>query len=226
MKKILLGTAAIIALSAVSAQAADLPRRNQAPAPYYAAPVPLFTWTGFYLGVNAGYGFGHFNGAGKNYFNSADGGEIGVTAGYNYQVNNIVLGIEGDFDLASQSGKASPAAGIGGSGRISSFGTLRGRLGYGIDRALLYVTGGYAGANISGSVSDTNPVALFARESKYHNGYALGLGLEYAFTNNISAKAEYLYTNFSSATYFSGTKDAIGAGASVNHLRAGVNYRF
>lgn len=225
MKKILLGTAAIIALSAVSAQAADLPRRNQAPAPYYAAPVPLFTWTGFYLGVNAGYGFGHFNGAGKNYFNAADGGEIGVTAGYNYQVNNIVLGIEGDFDLASQSGKASPAAGIAGSGRVTSFGTLRGRLGYSIDRALLYVTGGYAGANIKGTVATTVP-ALFARESQYHNGYALGLGLEYAFTNNISAKAEYLYTNFSSTGYFAGTTSPVSAGASVNHLRAGVNYRF
>src|SRR6201999_3405809 len=94
MKKILL--AALMAGVATSAFAADLPTRKAPPAPAPIYVAPAFTWTGFYLGVNGGYGVGN---DGKS-FGNVDGGMVGGTAGYNYQLGQIVLGVEGDWDWA------------------------------------------------------------------------------------------------------------------------------
>ena len=83
-----------------AAVAADLPRRATAPAPYV-APVPVFTWTGLYAGVNAGYGWGTQKGAANAAFGKLDGAQVGGTVGYNYQMGQIVLGVEGDGVVAS-----------------------------------------------------------------------------------------------------------------------------
>ncbi len=226
MKKIVLaGIAAATILSASAGFAADLPRRNQPSSPVYTPPV--FTWTGFYLGVNGGAGFGKFSGLGKTNFGNANGGLIGATAGYNYQFNQFVAGIEGDADFARMDGSSSynkVGGTISGKGRLSSLFTLRGRLGYSVDRALLFVTGGYAGGNVKGNLTDTS-IATSYSQSNYLNGYVLGAGLEYAFTNNISAKAEYLYTSLGSKNYFSGI-NVTNAGLRESIIRAGVNYRF
>ncbi len=105
-------------------------------------------------------------------------------------------------------------------GELNSFGTIRGRLGLAFDRALIYGTGGFAfgatkidGGLLGGSNSQT--------------GYALGGGLEYAFTQHVSAKAEYLYMPLSAKG--SGPVGILGgtkAGIDANIVRAGVNYRF
>ena len=94
MKKVLL--AALMAGAASSAMAADLPTRKAPPAPQvYAAP-PVFSWTGFYVGVNGGWGGGSSGGD----FGSPTGGLVGGTVGYNYQVGQFVAGLEGDWDWA------------------------------------------------------------------------------------------------------------------------------
>ncbi len=94
MKKVLL--AALMAGVASSAMAADLPTRKAPPAPQvYAAP-PVFSWTGFYVGVNGGWGGGSSGGD----FGSPTGGLVGGTVGYNYQVGQFVAGLEGDWDWA------------------------------------------------------------------------------------------------------------------------------
>jgi len=198
----------VLTLSSV-AMAADLPRRATAAAPYV-APVPVFTWTGFYAGVNAGYGWGTQKGAADATYGSLDGAQVGGTAGYNYQMGQIVLGMEGDMDWSNA--KNTNGAYIS---KQTSIGTVRGRVGYSVDRVLLFTTGGYAG----GAVERSNGVAS---ASDWHHGYALGGGMEYAVTNNVSAKAEYLYTDLASKTDTGLSR----AGMTQNTVRMGVNYRF
>jgi outer membrane immunogenic protein len=110
---------------------------------------------------------------------------------------------------------------------VNAFGTLRGRFGYAMDRMLFYITGGYAGANMHGTLSDAsaNPNLMYS-QSNYLNGYVLGLGLEYAIGYNLSLKAEYLYSDFGTANYFGGSRDSLSAGTHFSTLRAGVNYHF
>lgn len=192
-----------------AAVAADLPRRATAAAPYV-APVPVFTWTGFYAGVNAGYGWGSQKGSADATYGSLSGSQVGGTAGYNYQMGQIVLGMEGDLDWSNA--KNTKGAYVS---KQTSIGTARGRLGFAVDRVLLFTTGGYAGANIERTVGA-------ASASDWHHGYALGAGLEYAITNNVSAKAEYLYTDLASKTDTGLSR----AGMTQNTVRMGVNYRF
>jgi outer membrane immunogenic protein len=220
----LLAGTALSALTLCSAPAADLPSRS-AP-PYYAAP-PLFTWSGFYVGANAAINFGQFTDGGANYFGNGFGGLYGLTAGYNYQSGPLVAGVEGDLNFGSINGTGSPYAGVNGSGNVTGEGSLRVRFGYALDRALLYVTGGYTGANLKGSVADFSGAPnIYASQSAYLNGFILGGGLEFAVTNNISLKAEYLFNDYGSASYFSSTRDAMTSGVNFSTLRAGINYHF
>jgi outer membrane immunogenic protein len=211
MKRILL--AAIAATLPVAASAADLPRRSAPPVQSFAPP-PMFTWTGFYVGVNAGAIWGDFTKVAKP-INPGAGFTGGGQLGYNYQIGQFVAGLEADYNYADLSGRGL-IGGVNTRGKLDSFGTVRGRLGVAFDRALVYATGGYA----FGSASVTTPVAS---SDKWHNGYAIGGGLEYAFTNNISVKAEYLFLDFEDKKLFGGPAKA---GVDANVVRAGVNYRF
>jgi outer membrane immunogenic protein len=204
MKKFLL--AALLAGVATSALAADLPSHKAPPPPMPAYAPQAFSWTGFYIGVNGGYGFGS---DGKD-FGNPSGGLVGVTAGYNYQIGQLVLGVESDWDWAdlTKSGLYSS--------RVDDLFTARARAGYAIDRALLYVTGGYAGAE------DKISIAGFGSQSDWRNGGVIGGGLEYAFTNNISAKAEYLYEPLADKSFGTGTKSDLN----LSLVRAGLNYKF
>lgn len=371
MKRILFSLLAGTAVLGTSAAlAADLPARR-APAPYVA--VPTFTWTGFYIGVNAGGAFSTnnrdnddtFGGVGfgglsaltvpaggggtfpvtpaAGFFNTnrnndrsgfAGGGQLG----FNYQVGQIVWGIEADIQGTSfgnnrnndfgfgggfggfggfANGTLGTAVAGGGAGigtgiapgtgaagvgtanvaffnnagfnntrrNIDWFGTVRGRIGYAWDRALLYVTGGVAftdngdnnrnnnffgvggfGFNNGAAVPAaffTAPAAavagaavapnlLFANNRRNNNdvGFAVGGGLEYAFTNNWTAKIEGLYVSFDdnnnrnngfgnvvgvSNTGAPITRGAVGGFGFTNNrdnnndfvvVRAGLNYKF
>ncbi len=154
MKRILLAACAgLIALAmAAPSFAADLPRRAYRPA--YKAPmwVAPFSWTGFYAGINGGYGFGKSNWSGAG-FGTGDfnvkGGMVGGTLGYNLQTGVWVWGIEGDFDGSWMKGTNTTACGAPGcETKDSWFGTTRLRIGYAGDRWLPYLTGGAAFGNI------------------------------------------------------------------------------
>ncbi|MBB3019414.1 outer membrane immunogenic protein [Microvirga lupini] len=195
MKKILLSSVALLGL-ATGAVAADLPSRR-APAPIIAA-VPVFTWTGFYVGVNAGIGWATDDTVtigGVDYAVDDDAAFVGgAQVGYNYQIGSFVLGLEADINYAD----------FGGDDDFDSedwFGTVRARAGVAFDRALVYATGGFA----------------FADDA---NGWTVGGGLEYAFTNNLSAKIEGLYVSVEQDTPF-GDYDA-----DFGVVRAGLNFRF
>ena len=218
MNKILL--AALLAGVASSALAADLPsKKGPPPAPVVYAPA--FSWTGFYVGANAGWAFADPS---KTNLPSASGGLIGGQVGYNYQVGQFVGGVEADLDYNSANRSHGYALGTN-KLSVGTMTTERVRAGVAMDRALLFVTGGYAGVDVRGSFNDTVN-GLNGAQTVWRNGGVVGAGIEYAFTNNLSAKAEYLYIPLSSASYFAGTPDAERSGLGINTIRAGVNYKF
>ncbi len=199
MKKLSVVAVALLGTTAL-ASAADLPARTApAYAPAYAAP--LFTWTGFYVGVNAGYG-------GDKYeypFSSPLGGGVvgkaqlnssgfvgGGQAGYNYQfMGNWVAGLEADIQYANVDGKLQLNAPTFGSASIGSelqyLGTVRGRLGYAIlDKALIYATGGFAYGQVKSSIEagGLGLGSFTASRSKTSTGWTVGAGIEYALTPN------------------------------------------
>ncbi len=222
MKKIL--TAALLASVASSAFAADLPsRKGPPPAPMYAPPV--FSWTGFYVGVNGGYGTGNFDNLGGTVFGDPSGGLVGGTVGYNYQINQFVVGLEGDLDWADIEKSQTFLNGSNGKATLDSLGHVLGRLGFAYDRALFYVAGGYAGGDVHGTFNDV-PLGLALSNSAWQSGYAVGAGIEYAVTNNISVKAQYLYSQLGDTTYFGGTPDSVKTGLAVNTFTTGINYKF
>jgi outer membrane immunogenic protein len=217
--------------------AADFPPPVQSapvPPPVYNPMVPSKSWSGFYLGVNGGYALGSsqwsLNGTPTNIF-SSNGALIGGTLGFNFPISEVVVGFEGDVDWAGLDGNVGNCA-INTAGAVAAcetknnfLGTARLRVGYQFDRALPYVTGGAAIGNI---LAGLNPPASFDSATKA--GWVAGAGIEYAFTDNWSAKAEYLFISFSGASCTTIANCGTAAGASValteNLMRAGLNYRF
>jgi outer membrane immunogenic protein len=229
MKKIL--TAALLASVATSAFAADLPtRKGPPPAPAYYAPP--FSWTGFYVGINGGGAFTDVRGnqfiGGGSVFGSPSGGMAGGQVGYNYQINQFVFGIEGSLDWADLSKSRTFADGSSDKLQVDSFGTVLGRVGWAAwDRTLFYVAGGYAGADVhAGSFNDAATGISYGGSSGWQSGYAVGGGIEYAVTNNISVKGEYLFSQLEGKTYYGGSPDVVKAGLDINTFKLGANYKF
>lgn len=226
MKKLLLAAVgmSVLTLGVMSADAADIIRRRPPPpAPVYVPPP--YNWTGFYVGINGGGGFGHStvsNAFGATGFNTS-GGLAGGTVGYNYQIGQAVLGIEGDGDWSNIRGSTSSGicAGVSCEVRNDWLATVRGRLGYAYDRFLPYITGGAAFGDIKTSITGFNG------STTDKAGWTAGAGVEAAITGPWTAKIEYLYVDLGKATC-----GAVDCGVSTNAsfhshvVRVGVNYRF
>ncbi len=231
MRSILAASMLATALASVSvANAADLPRRGPPPADYY-RPVPIFTWTGFYAGLNLGGALGTFSQGSNQLFGNNPVGFIGgLTAGYNYQATpNIVVGVEGDLNGSTLNGKSQlPFFGYSGGAQMSALFTLRGRVGYAADRMLIYATGGLAIASMRAYVNDIRGPGfpLFLNQSSWQAGFTVGGGVEYAIMPNVSVKGEYLYTSTGNQDYFSYTRNYSRLGIDLHTIRAGVNYHF
>jgi len=229
MRRILLSV--LMAGVASSALAADLPTtKGPPPSPYFAPPA--FSWTGFYIGVNGGWGF--TNTHNDSFGNNINGGLVGGTVGYNYQMGQFVIGYEGDVDWSDIRGSnftfGLPGGAVGSDKLTSEFMvTERARLGYAWDRTLFFVTGGYAGIDMKGSFNTTfadGDPGPFGSQTVWHNGGVVGAGIEYAFTNNITFKGEYLFAPMQSKTYFAGTPVQTSTGLDISIFRAGLNYKF
>jgi outer membrane immunogenic protein len=239
-----LGMLAVVDGSAASAAAGDGYHRGGG-----------FSWNGFYVGANLGAGFGgdgvvgitlsdqRFDNVGKL---DSDGWFGGGQIGFNWQHGNVVFGIEADLQAADVSSEFGPNFVAGppitgtftGSSKVDMFGTVRARLGYSFDRALLYVTGGWAWANVDYNVTGVDLVGrnFTISSDDTFSGYVLGGGLEWAFAPSWSLKAEYQYINLGRETL---TADILTAGGALTGLtasteatpefhtfRVGVNYKF
>jgi outer membrane immunogenic protein len=215
--KTLIGMAAATLLAAGAASAAETG--------------PQFDWNGLYFGANAGYGSGEVglsnvtvNGAAATYGSgfSPDGGLVGGQIGYNYQTGNFVFGVETDLQWAD----ISETNVLNDTAKLNYFGTVRGRLGYVMDRFMPYVTGGFAYGEGEATLRYSG-VSL--TDSQTHTGWTIGGGLEAALNEHVSLKAEYLYVDLGSQGYnWTKGKAAIAADGDLtaNVIRAGINYRF
>jgi outer membrane immunogenic protein len=208
-------TVALLAGVATSAFAADLPSYQSPPPVVYAPP---FNWTGVYFGVNGGYGW-----ASASAFGNPTGGLVGGTAGANYQMGQFVLGGEGDWDWSNISNTQTNLL-VSNQMDVNQIMTLRARAGFAFDRALIFVTGGYAAVGTNASFSEFN--GFGGSQNSWLSGGAIGGGLEYAFTNHVSAKVEYLYLPLSSTSYFTSTPWSQRAPDDISLLRVGLNYKF
>jgi outer membrane immunogenic protein len=239
MRKFLLAGIALSALLAGSASAADLPVK----APYRAPPVPLWSWSGFYIGINGGYGSGSddvmqtlvtgFSAvpppAPPFTLSSAaittpapKGGFFGAQLGFNWQTGPIVWGVEGDYQGASQAsttvcggvcdretvpGVVSLVENTSVYQKVKWFGTVRGRVGWASDGAMIYATAGGAWMG----VDETDTVAFSitpggaslaqaASFSSTRSGYSAGAGIEMRLWAGWTAKVEYLHLDVSGTT--------------------------
>jgi outer membrane immunogenic protein len=221
MKRSLLAGLGLLALAAaIPAQAADLPRGMPYKAP--AAYAPMYNWTGFYLGIQGGGGWGDSDWNGLAVSNSPGGGLIGGTAGYNWQGlgSPWVFGLEGD--VAWSGVKDSVACGaLTCETKNNWFGTVRGRVGYAWDRWLPYVTGGVAFGDIEANRTG------FTGNSDTNAGWTIGAGIEGVIAGNWTAKLEYLYADLGDTTCSAAAcGTATNVDLSMSVFRAGVNYRF
>lgn len=228
MKKLIVASA-LIAAAATGAQAADLGSPRM---PIAAAVVaPAFSWTGFYGGLNVGVGFVNTNlGAltGGNISGSATGLVAGGQIGFNYQMNNLVLGIEGDLGYFGTQRRGTPipfaAVQVQSSWRTTWDASIRGRLGFAADRTLFYVTGGVAFADLRLANTDITNNVILAAQTQTRVGWTVGAGIEHAFTPNWTVRAEYLYANYGRRDF---TAPAVaGVRMETHKIRLGVNYLF
>jgi outer membrane immunogenic protein len=230
---------ALAAIGAVPAVGADLPTKAP-PVPVYAPPP--FSWTGFYIGPNVGGGWaqgtvvdtiagGSFGTGTRGAF--AGGGQLG----YNYQVGNVVFGVEGFFDgIASGNNNTSNiVTGVGGNqfqatANATWVSTVAGRLGFtgpGFDHWLFYAKGGGGWVGYNATVSDLT-TGVSANTSSSQGGWLAGAGIEWAFAQNWTAKIEYQYiglNGFSVAPTFVADRFMVN-NPNVQTVTFGINYLF
>ena len=224
------------ALGSGPALAADFPlptAEPPRPPTIYDPNGPYTNWAGAYLGLNAGYGFGSSQWTlgllGTSVFDTS-GFLFGGTVGFNYPISVVMIGLEGDVDWSGLSGNAGNCA-VNASGAAAAcqtknnlLGTARARVGYALDRTLIYVTGGAAIAPVQAGL---NPPSTFDSATKL--GWAAGAGAEFAFFGNWSAKVEYLYIDLAMSSCSTAANCGTAAGSSVafteNVVRGGFNYR-
>jgi outer membrane immunogenic protein len=219
--------------SSAPARAADL---NLAPrvAPVASAPAAIYTWTGFYIGGQAGAGIGRSSlsdplAGGTDAFPTGAGFLGGGVVGANYQWNRIlVLGVEGDFNWTGIRGGANNSLGdaLGTDTQWTS--TVTGRVGAAFDRLLIYGKGGAAFARDRNSFTDL--AGNSASRGFTQTGWTAGVGLEYGISKNWSAKIEYDYLSFGSQplSLSTATPTAFPSSASLNvqEFKAGINFHF
>lgn len=231
MKPYLLATASTVALAG-AAGAADLPVAYPTKAP---PPVPVLNWTGPYIGVNGGavwlkstyHGVSAVNTTGSASLKTT-GATFGGQAGYNWQTQNFVFGIEGDVNWVNASGSTAVTPGFAGDffhSKLTWLGTIRGRAGLLVSpNTLVYATGGYAAGRIKHNTPDQSGFA----DDKTRSGWTAGGGIEYMFASHWTVKAEALYVDFGKST----VQGFLGSGYSADFkdnaviARIGANFKF
>jgi outer membrane immunogenic protein len=216
---LLIGAAGLCGFATTASADGYQKKRHYAPAPC------CFSWSGFYAGINGGYGFsadddpvvwretfGLLPFFGPVNAGSLDiaGGFGGIQVGYNAQNGPWVIGIEADLQGADISDSASATTSyLGGTAtfdtthRVGWFGTFRPRLGYTWDRTLLYATGGFAWGSVKHTMRWADDFGFLAQDttSSMQVGYAVGGGIEHAFNCCWSVKLEYQYIDLGKEDY-------------------------
>ena len=229
MKKLLLASTLLCAMSGYALAADAI---VESPPEVYVAPV--FSWTGGYVGGQVGYLWGDGDAfsddLGATSEIEPDGWLGGVYVGYNYQMtNNVVIGLDADFAWTGAD-DSSPVFDLGGD-PIASLdteldweGAVRARLGYAVDRFLPYIAGGVAFGRLHGEAFGLDGASL-GEADETNVGWTVGVGLEYAFTDNLVARAEYRYTDFGDFDFTVDDND-ITSDLTTNDVRFGLAWKF
>lgn len=224
MKHILLATAALVAMTCVS-RAAD-----------YTAP-PGYDWSGFYIGLNAGYAWTDTSGTDLDGWTVIDGETIqadgdgftgGAQAGYNMQFDNIVAGLEADINYLGTDGVGTTVSAPFDNHVESDggwLGTARLRAGFAMDRVFIYGTGGLAFGDIGSHWYDDGGTFGLDTGSSTRVGWAAGGGIEYAMTETTTVKLEYLHFDLGSDTE-SATNYRFGGGPPANYCGGSATCTF
>jgi outer membrane immunogenic protein len=255
-RNLLLATAAA-GLTASGALAADL------------VEPAAFDWSGPYIGLNAGYAWTETEGSihipegsvindlGRGFVEevkhnktNADGFTGGLTVGFNHQVDNFVLGIEGDANYLDVDGSGTKSSDFAGGVRLRDrvngdfLATLRLRAGFALDQTLVYATGGVAYTDIEVErtldwAADTCPTVdglnrCHSGDTSFDFGWTVGAGIEHAFDERWSIKAEYLFADFGDEDFTSSNVSGPPGVQTLKHsfdlemhiVRAGLNFRF
>jgi outer membrane immunogenic protein len=259
MTRLAVLVSAVAALIATRAFAADIP-------PNPPATTPAYSWTGFYGGLNGGYDLGANNNAGIDgcadpvgtglcrYVAAGGFSPIQLTpkgfmgggqVGYNWQIANLVWGLEADFQgsgiEASGTQTTEPPGFVAGAEtlqeRLPWFGTVRGRLGVAVNKTwLLYATGGLIYGDVSSSATGTNlrsGLTGSGSNSSVQDGWTLGSGVEVALGGRWTTRLEYLYFDLGRESVTAiHTTGPVGDSVTISQamagqiIRAGLNYRF
>ncbi len=261
----------LVATCSTAAVAADLPTRRAPPPP---PPPAVFTWTGFYIGGNAGYAFDRRDDV-ATFDDALNANAVGITRpgfaqlkqngfsgggqiGYNYEIGDylhlgapgsgVVIGVEADAaytDLSSTTDVVVGGADNFLHSRLEFLGTVRGRLGYAFDRAMVYATGGFAYGETRDRAdffTGAAPAYSGAR-SGLSTGYVFGGGVEYALpvttflnvfnSSAVTAKIEFIHYDLGTKTFGVPTTGLAGLGTYTqtarsdgNIVRAGLNFKF
>lgn len=229
MKKLSMCVAVLAATTGIS-HAADV--IMEAPAPMV-APMPVAErWAGFYAGVHAGYATGDAD------FDSAapapdgsisfDGFIGGVQAGYNWQFNNLVFGVEGVLSYSDVEGSETLAVGPGSITSTTSTewaGLARLRAGYALDSILIYGTGGFAFARAEGGAIPTGLGGGPEFVTETLTGWTAGAGVEAFVTETVSLRGEWTYTDYGSEDFvYDGGTSVVDADAHA--FTVGLNFHF
>lgn len=225
IKRVLLA-ASFLAGSTAIAGAADLGQhRSLKDEPVLVLPA---TWTGLYIGANGGYSWNKSEWLWT--YNNAkvspdfDGGIFGGHIGYNYQMGNLVLGIEASISGGNGSGDVyCPNDTYRCRTELNSLFLVGPRVGYARDKMLFYATGGYARASLH---TETEPPFTGYDRDTTHNGWAIGGGLEYVILPNIVVGAEYVHVDLSSKHIDTGDSiEAHKVDGTMNIVRARLSYK-
>ena len=225
-------------------------------APYPPAPSPAldykspparyaYDWTGIYFGADGGYGWTTPKGTLLDAMGTplaphsyrVNGPVAGIFLGGNYQINKMVLGVEGDWQWSNVMGNNQILAPLGAVGAfpggpftismtVKDYAAVRGRVGLALDRFLVFGTGGWAWGNPLTSYALTD-AAPFVNNGGGSIGWTAGLGVDYAFTESVFGRIEYRYTTLGTSGFVSTvTNSAVGSDRlPISDLRAGIAYK-
>ena len=156
----------------------------------------------------------------QTYAYDTEGWIGGGHAGYNWQMQNLVFGIETDLESSSVGGSGIGSLGLGHDTEIGWQGSLRGRLGIAYDRTLFYATAGWA-------YGDVTVDKGFVSYSDVRNGWTVGAGVEHAISDRMTMRLEYRYTDFGSTNFSDTAVNSIDKSEIDQHaLRAGLSFKF
>ncbi|MCX5514944.1 porin family protein [Kaistia algarum] len=228
MKTLFYAGVAVLALTA-GASAADL---TYEPAPAAVIAPVVFDWTGFYAGVHAGGGWGDYNtnvGTYTDVLGSASGALGGAQIGYNYQINQFVIGAQTDLaytGIQTTRDGYTGLAYINAKAQTNWLGSTTVRAGFAADTWLFYAKGGLAYGQVEASAGVTSgPLYASWSSTKWATGWTAGAGVEKAFTKNVTGFLEYDYYDLGNI----GGWTSVGATSvdlTTNVVKAGINYKF